>query len=143
MEIVQERTTTRFPAPELAPIQKPLNISVEFWNAERSCYHRLDENVRESHKATIQLFHDLRENLEKLKFLLRVQATPGNAGQFHAIPNKPTNKNLVSWHLDRANNTWLVDGSREWHYRTWKELIAIECATGQAIAQIYTKELQS
>ncbi|TYK70261.1 hypothetical protein FSY45_24665 [Comamonas sp. Z1] len=143
MEFVQIRPTARrfareTPSPAAAPIV-PLK-SPELWNLERSCYHRLDEKVRNNHKETGQLYQAMREHLIKLKGLYRIQGTPGHTGLVHAIPTAPSTTVLTRWHLDRSNQTALLDGSREWHFMTWKQLIALESEIAKATQAIYTKE---
>lgn len=142
MELVQIRTTaSRFaretPNPADAPLV-PLK-SPELWNMERSCYHRLDEKVRVNHTQTCHLYQAMREHLIKLKGLYRAYR-PGHSGLVHAIPTAPCNTVLTRWHLNRSNNTALLDGSREWHFMTWKQLIALESEISMATLAIYTKE---
>lgn len=143
MELVQIRTTaSRFARETPIQVDTPLGPlkSPELWNMERSCYYRLDEKIRTNHTQTGHLYQAMREHLIKLKALYRAQGTPGNAGLVHGIPTAPSTTVLTRWHLDRSNNTALLDGSREWHFMTWKQLIALESEISMATLAIYTKE---
>lgn len=143
MEFVQARPIARhFTPTRSTPSEAPLVPlkSPELWNMERSCYHRLDEKIRTNHTQTCHLYQAMREHLIKLKGLYRAQGTPGNAGLVHGIPTAPSTTVLTRWHLDHSNNTALLDGSREWHFMTWKQLIALESEISMATLAIYTKE---
>lgn len=142
MELVQARPIARhFTPTRTAPSEAPLVPfkSPELWNMERSCYHRLDEKIRTNHTQTGHLYQAMREHLIKLKGLYRA-LKPGHSGLVHAIPTAPSTTVLTRWHLDRSNNTALLDGSREWHFMTWTQLIALESEIAMATQAIYTKE---